>query len=343
MESIMGPVRLLDSEVLDNTLMDNKRPVKMQFGEIPLLKETCVQFGLTIPPFGELSDPRALASLASRAEEAGWDGFFIWDHLLYGPVPVADPWIALAAIALSTERVRIGPMVTPLPRRRPAKLAREVMSIDHLSRGRLILGVGTGAGPWEWEYLGEEPDPGARGAMLDEGLEVLAGLTSGQPFGHQGRYYTVDGELADGRRAAQFLRGTVQSPRVPIWVGGAWPHRRPFRRAARWDGAVPMKAGGGILSADEIRAIAAYIATHRTSSDPFEIVMAGETPGDEQAAGVEIVAPYADAGLTWWLENIHPWRFGWQWTGPWPVADMEARIRQGPPYSDTLQPRVNTR
>jgi alkanesulfonate monooxygenase SsuD/methylene tetrahydromethanopterin reductase-like flavin-dependent oxidoreductase (luciferase family) len=290
-----------------------------------------VQYGITIPPFGECFDPRTLARLAREAEEAGWDGFFVWDHLLYGPVPVADPWVALTAIVLSTQRIRIGPMVTPLPRRRPAKLAREAVSIDHLSGGRLILGVGIGAGPWEWEYLGEERDVRVRGAMLDEGLEALAGLISGKPFSHSGRYYSVEGELPDGRRAAQFLPASVQAPRIPVWVGGAWPNKRPFRRAARWDGAVPMKAGCGMLTPDEVRSIAGYIARHRTSPNRFEIVVAGETPGDDPARGAQIVAAYADARMTWWLENIHPWRFGWQWKGPWPVAEMEARIGQGPP------------
>jgi alkanesulfonate monooxygenase SsuD/methylene tetrahydromethanopterin reductase-like flavin-dependent oxidoreductase (luciferase family) len=286
-----------------------------------------VRYGITIPPFGECSNARTLARLAKKAEDAGWDGFFLWDHLLYGPIPVVDPWVALTAIALSTHRIRIGPMVTPLPRRRPAKLAREVVSVDHLSGGRLILGVGTGAGPWEWEYLGEESDPRVRGAMLDEGLEVLTGLTSGQPFSYRGDHYVVDGELPGGRRAAQFLPAAVQAPRVPIWVGGAWPNKPPFRRAARWDGVVPL----GTPSPDEIRSIAAYIERHRASSDPFQIVMSGATPGDDPTEGAELVSAYVEAGVTWWLEDINPWRFGWQWEGPWPVEEMEARIRQGPP------------
>src|SRR5689334_9035085 len=148
-----------------------------------------MQYGISVPNFGAYFDPRVLAALARDAEQAGWDGFFRWDHMLGcypGPVPVVDPWVALAAIALATERVRIGPMVTPLPRRRPTKLARETVSVDHLSGGRLTLGVGIGAMPWEWEYLGEEPDLRSRGAMLDEGLEVLSGFTSGLPLSHHG-------------------------------------------------------------------------------------------------------------------------------------------------------------
>jgi alkanesulfonate monooxygenase SsuD/methylene tetrahydromethanopterin reductase-like flavin-dependent oxidoreductase (luciferase family) len=291
-----------------------------------------VQFGITIPPFGEWFDPRILAGLGKEAEDAGWDGFFLWDHLLFGPVPVVDVWVALTAIALSTRRIRIGPMVTPVPRRRPTTLARQVVSVDHLSAGRLILGVGIGAGPWEWEYLGEERDLRARAAMLDEGLEVLVGLISGQPVHHQGDHYTVDGELPGGRRAAQFLPASVQTPRVPIWVGGTWPKERPFRRAARWDGAFPMKVEGEMLTPDEIRSLGAYIARFRTTSEAFQLVTAGITPGDDPARGAQLVSTYADAGLTWWLEDIHPWRFGWQWDGRWPVEEMEARIRQGPPW-----------
>ena len=290
-----------------------------------------MQYGITIPPFGECFHPRTLADLARDAEAAGWDGFFIWDHLLFGPVPVVDPWVALMAIALSTERIRLGPMVTPLPRRRPAKLAREVVSVDHLSNGRLTLGVGIGAGPWEWDYLGEEPDLKVRGAMLDEGLAVLMGLTSGQPFQHRGEHYTVDGELPGERRGAQFLPAAVQAPRIPIWVAGAWPNKPPLRRAARWDGVIPMKVGGEMLTPDDLRAITAYIGQHRTTADPFAVVMAGSTPGDDPVVGRAVVAAYAAAGLTWWLEDIHPWRFGWQWEGPWPDEEMRARIRQGPP------------
>jgi alkanesulfonate monooxygenase SsuD/methylene tetrahydromethanopterin reductase-like flavin-dependent oxidoreductase (luciferase family) len=125
-----------------------------------------VQYGLSLPNFGEFFSPRRLADLAREAEAAGWDGFFLWDHVLAWPVPMVDPWIALTAIAMSTQRMRIGPMVTPLPRRRPVKLAREAVSLDHLSEGRLILGVGIGQGTWEWDNLGEEIDLHERGEML---------------------------------------------------------------------------------------------------------------------------------------------------------------------------------
>src|SRR5579884_2737980 len=151
-----------------------------------------MRFGLTLPNFGPYADARLLASLAREAEAAGWQGFFLWDHVLFGDQPVVDPWVALTAIALATERLWLGPLVTPLPRRRPVKLARETVSLDHLSGGRLVLGVGLGDGPWEWEQLGEPASLRARAALLDEGLELLTRLWSGEPVRHHGAAYTVE-------------------------------------------------------------------------------------------------------------------------------------------------------
>src|SRR5690348_5018854 len=152
-----------------------------------------MQYGISVPNFGAYFDPRVLAALARDAEQAGWDGFFLWDHMLGfypGPVPVVDPWVALAAIAMATERVRIGPMVTPLPRRRPQKLARETLSLDRLSGGRLTLGIGLGGDPGgELTAFGEELDPPTRGRMLDEGLELLVDLWSGENVLHRGEHY----------------------------------------------------------------------------------------------------------------------------------------------------------
>lgn len=148
-----------------------------------------MNYGVTIPNFGHFFNPRSLAALAHDAEEAGWDGFFLWDHVFYGLFPTVDPWIALAAIAMATYHMRIGPMVTPLPRRRPPKLARETVSLDHLSGGRLTLGVGIGALPWEWDHLGEQTNIRTRGAMLDEGLDLLTEIWSGRPVTHRGEHY----------------------------------------------------------------------------------------------------------------------------------------------------------
>src|SRR5215216_1948602 len=164
---------------------------------LPRLSETIgeedsVRYGVSVPNFGVGVDARAITELAREAEEAGWDGFFLWDHLLAfspGSVPVVDPWVALTAVALSTSRLRLGPLVTPLPRRRPVKLARETVTLDHLSGGRLVLGVGSGSGPWEWDYLGDEPSPTTRGEQLDEGLDLLTKLWSGEPVLHNGKHY----------------------------------------------------------------------------------------------------------------------------------------------------------
>ena len=142
-------------------------------------------------------------------------------------MPVVDPWVALTAVALSTSRVWLAPMVTPLPRRRPAKLARETASLDHLSGGRLILGVGIGAMPYEYDYLGEEADTRVRGAMLDEGLEVLTGLWSGEPFGHHGEHYRVAGDPPEQEWRAIFYPPQLRHLRIPIWVGGTWPIKAP--------------------------------------------------------------------------------------------------------------------
>jgi alkanesulfonate monooxygenase SsuD/methylene tetrahydromethanopterin reductase-like flavin-dependent oxidoreductase (luciferase family) len=296
-----------------------------------------MHYGVILPNFGDYFDPRSLASLASDAEQAGWDGFFLWDHTLAWPEPIVDPWIALAAVALATERLRLGTIVTPLPRRRPTKLAREVVSLDHLSGGRVVLGVGIGVGPWEWDYLAEETDLRRRGAMLDEGLDLLSKLWSGEPVLHKGEYYNFqgDGGPEDPTVApVPFLPPTVQQPRVPIWVAGTWPHKAPFRRAAKWDGVVPTRQGEGMvneLSPDEVREIVAFIDDHRTRDEPFDVVISGHTEADDANKAAAHVQPYAEAGATWWLEDISPWAYGWQWEGRWPIEAMNARIRGGPP------------
>ena len=234
-----------------------------------------MRYGISLPNFGEEVDARSMASLAHDAEEAGWDGFFLWDHLLAfspGQVPVVDPWIALSAVALSTKSIRFGPMVTPLPRRRPVKVARETASLDHLSGGRLILGVGIGTMPYEWDYLGEEQDLQVRGAMLDEGLEVLTGLWTGEPFGHRGEHYRIGAVPPEQDWRAMFYPPPLQRPRIPIWVAGTWPIKAPFRRAARWDGVWPIKVEGGRIipmTPDDVRDMVRFIAQHRTGDGPL--------------------------------------------------------------------------
>ena len=284
-----------------------------------------MQYGLTVPQFGDFGDVRTLAALARDAEEAGWDAFFVWDHLLFDNrlQPMVDPWVALAAIALSTSRVRIGAMVTPLARRRPWKVARETVSIDHLSGGRLIVGVGLGdPAQTEFEAFGEDADPRVRAGKLDEGLEVLTGLWSGEVFSYSGEYYQLKEVL--------FTPRPVQTPRIPIWVGGTWPNRAPVRRAARWDGTRPQQSGA-FMTVDSWREYLDYLGPHLDAEKPFDLVHAGSTSGMDRAQAAESVAAVAELGIGWWVEDVSPWSFGWDYDGDWPTDAIVAHIRAGPP------------
>jgi alkanesulfonate monooxygenase SsuD/methylene tetrahydromethanopterin reductase-like flavin-dependent oxidoreductase (luciferase family) len=275
-----------------------------------------MRYALNLPPFGALADVRTLAELANAAEDAGWDGFFIWDHIQTEPsMPVVDPWVALAAMAMTTERIRLGALVTPLGRRRPSKLARETATLDQLSRGRLIVGVGSGSDQWYHEYsaLGEPTDAKTLAAMLDEGLDVLTGLWRGEPFSHAGPHYTVN--------HARFLPTPVQTPRIPIWVGGQWPNKSPMRRAARWDGVCPG-IEGGFIQPEQVREVVAYIQRQRTSDAPFDVVVTGYVGEMPPAEAEARLRSYADAGVTWWQEG-----FWWSDT----PDDVHKRIQQGPP------------
>jgi len=283
-----------------------------------------MQFGMNVPIFGEYADVRLLAGLATEAEKSGWDGFWVWDHIQWSGEadgelrqPAADPTVALALIAAATSRVRLGPMVMPLARRRPWKAARELTTLDHLSSGRLTLGVGLGGPPGlEFGDFGEETDARVRAAKLDEGLDVLAGLWTGQPFDYAGTHHRLS--------RVEMLPRPVQS-RVPIWVGGEWPaHRAPFRRAARFDGVHPLLFA---VPPDEqpaaIRDLVRYIRRFRADDQPFDVAFGAETAGDGGAADRDLVQRFADAGVTWWMEPISHWRG--------PLAAMRERIRRGPP------------
>jgi alkanesulfonate monooxygenase SsuD/methylene tetrahydromethanopterin reductase-like flavin-dependent oxidoreductase (luciferase family) len=274
--------------------------------------------GLYLPNFGAFGDARTLAALAADAEAAGWDGFFVWDHVARPPPPmdVVDPWVALAAIALATTRMRIGALVTPLPRRRPWQVARATASIDRLSGGRLVFGAGIGSGrSVEWEDLGEETDPPTRGAMLDEGLAVLAGLWAGAPFSFEGAHYRV--------QQARFLPKPLQTPRIPVWIGGRWPNRRPFRRAARWDGMFAEFPEAGDELA-QLREAVDYVRGQRAKDEVFEVAHATAPQHVDLAA-------FARAGVTWWLARVDPRQFGGSWEGPWPMDAMRDFVGAAPP------------
>jgi alkanesulfonate monooxygenase SsuD/methylene tetrahydromethanopterin reductase-like flavin-dependent oxidoreductase (luciferase family) len=277
-----------------------------------------MNYGIYVPNFGEETSAQSLADLAREAEEAGWNGFFIWDQILHSRsnrYPLVDPWVTLTAIAMKTTRIRIGTTVTAVARRRPWKLARETVTLDHLSNGRLTLGVGLGYPPdADFGQFGEDPDSKVRAAKLDEGLEILLGLWSGNPFAYHGKYYTLEKTV--------FLPKPIQRPRIPIWVGGYWPNKAPFRRAARYDGALPLKSGGTMQPKD-LREIQTFVNDNRADRTPFDLVMMGYTPGDEPEEARKKVEKYTKAGSTWWLESLFRMKNS--------VGEMRKRIHQGPP------------
>ena len=247
--------------------------------------------GLWLPLFEELADPRAVARLAAEAEEQGWDGIFVWDQLRWRePIrQVADPWITLTAVATATEQVKLGPMVTPLPRRRPAKVARETSTLDQLSAGRLILGAGLGGDQFAGEFskTGEQVDDRSRGEMLDEALEILTEAWSGEAVNHRGKHYVIDD--------VQFLPRPVQRPGVPVWVAAFPGNVKPLRRAARYDGFFPVN----LASVEEFaQAVSTVRELRGNKAAPFEIA-AALPPGTD-------VAPYAKAGATWWMTEFEP-------------------------------------
>lgn len=270
-----------------------------------------MRYGFVLPT----GDARTAADLAREAEQAGWDGFFVWDAV-WG----VDPWIMLTAAAMQTERIRLGTMLTPVSRRRPWKLASETATLDNLSNGRVILAVGLGATDTGFDSFGEVTDRKTRAELMDEGLEIITGLWKGQPFAFEGKHYHV--------QPTEFSPPAppVQQPRIPIWMVGAWPSQKSMRRAARYDGLLPNVIPPGeparTPTTDDLRAMKAFIDQHRTLDTPYDIVMEGETPGDDRAAAIEQIRPWRDSGATWWLESM--------WTRP-DLDLVQQRIRQGPP------------
>ena len=286
-----------------------------------------MRFAVDVPNFGDFADPRVVADLARRAEEAGWDGLFVWDHVTHRKElrrAIADPWVLLTAAALATRTIRLGTMVTPVARRRVPKLAREVTTLDRLTGGRMILGVGLGS-PIADEFgsFGETTDTKELAARLDEGLEALNLLWSGEPVTFHGDHVRIE-DVA-------FRPTPVQRPRVPIWVGGVWPARRPMRRAARWDGAAPilLSADGGPPpqpDAATVREIHAFLTGCRAAAglgeEPFDLVMSGTTPASP-AAAADLTGSLGQAGATWWAECL--------WEDLESAGPMIRRTEQGPP------------
>ena len=255
---------------------------------VPLGYICAVRYGLTVINFSDLGRPAMVQEIARRAEAAGWDGLFTWDHVVvsWTGEPAYDPWVLLAGAAGVTERIRLGTNVTPVPRRRPHVLANQVATLDELSGGRAVLGVGIGGDVGELELLGEETDARRRAASLEAALPVIRERWQG-----------------------------------PIWVGGDSAPAR--RRAARFDGwtttlLTDERGTRGVspeLFADRLR----LVLDARRDSGPFDVVVEGYSTPEDGA----MVAEYADAGATWWLDSINEYRA--------PVADLLARIDAGPP------------
>src|SRR5258708_8941784 len=272
--------------------------------------EETMKFGLDVPTTGVYADARAQAALAAEAEAAGWDGFFVWD------VPAGiDAWLGVTVMGLQRGRIKIGLLVLPLARHRPWLVAKRLADLDQLSGGRVICTVGLGDLDSAFSSYGEESDPVIRAKKLDEGLAILAGLWTTDPFSFSVEHYRL--------HQARLSSHPIQSPRIPLWVAGGWPRRSPFRRAAKFDGICFKSIHHETrkwLTLDEFQTGLAYVHTRRTQDTPFEVIMSGETPLDRQQ-GIDIVTPFQEAGATWRIEE----RLGWSF------EEFRERIRSGTP------------
>ncbi|SDS82294.1 Flavin-dependent oxidoreductase, luciferase family (includes alkanesulfonate monooxygenase SsuD and methylene tetrahydromethanopterin reductase) [Microlunatus soli] len=259
--------------------------------------------------------------MARAAEAYGWDGVFVWDDICIGPQEVFDPWVALGAMSVQTERITLGSMVFSLARRRPWKVARETLTVDNLSGGRLVVPVGFG-GDWDGGYARvntDRPERKLRREKLDECLDILALAWSGQSFDYSGKHYQATDLV--------FRPRPVQQPRIPIWTVGAWPHEQSLARSARWDGiiAVDMAPDGApmeTIAAPRVAEIRAWLSRRRTIDD-FDIVVEGVTDGADPSAVHTRLEPYREAGATWWIES--------RWGDEVTADSLLERIAQGPP------------
>lgn len=261
-------------------------------------------------------DIRAVPRLAAAAEQAGWHGFFLWESL-YG----IDAWVGLTAAAMSTSRIRLGTMLTPPSRMRPWKLASETVTLDLLSEGRVQLAVGLGAPDTGFGAFGEVTDRRTRAELLDESLDIVTGLWTGERLSYAGKHYRLE-----PNPFPHVPPPPVQQPRIPIWVVGLWGSAKSMNRVAKYDGILPA-ARDGEVDPELVAEIAVWARTSRSADTPFDIVVEGETAGLDLDAATARVRPFADAGATWWIE------------GMWDTQDgseesrrrLDERIAQGPP------------
>ena len=253
---------------------------------------------------GSWGSAEQVLTMAEEAERHGWDGYFTWDGISIGAMDTWDPWVLLGAMAVRTHRIRLGALIFPLARRRPWKVAREALTVDHLSGGRLILPVGLGVsvdGGFS-SVSGEAQTARERAELLDESLEILRLAWSGAAFSFDGHHHQV--------RDLVLAPPPVQRPRIPVWPIAGWPSPRSMGRAARWDGALLQAVGSEAeLATADVRAAAAWLAGRRAElaaagqdvPEHYDVVVQGALPEhpDESA---ERVAALADAGATWWVE-----------------------------------------
>ena len=283
-----------------------------------------LRFGLSLANFGDFADARRVADLARLAEDAGWEALLVWDHLAFtwGP-PSGDPWTLVTAAALATSRLLVGTDVSVIARERPLPFANRIATIDRLSGGRVVLGVGIGGAADEYRKAGEPVDMRERAALTDEVLAVVRPLLAGETVTHHG-----PGVIVDDVTLAPLPVGTPDGRPVPVWIGGE--SRGARRRAARHDGWIPFpydEAGNLSMGPDTMAGHLREIRAERSAaglpaSEPFDVAMHGETPGPGEA-GALIVRPWAEAGATWWLESLH----GFRGT----TDELLARVAAGPP------------
>lgn len=257
-----------------------------------------MKYGLSIPN-GGVDDIRVFGEIARLAEDAGWDGLFLEDYIVYHSSPLTyDPWVLLGVMAQATEEIRLGIQVIPVARRRPWKLAREAVTVDHLSNGRLILGFGLGdVSDPSFSNFEEVLDPQQRAKMLDEALEVLIGFWSGEPFSYQGEYYRIE--------TVTFVPKPIQKPRIPIWIGGRWDVKGPANRAKRWDGFCPYYLDEKFTQHD-VQSMRAFFENEGLSKSAFDISVGGHRRSEDWEQERELIQSFDEAGATWWTEWIPP-------------------------------------
>lgn len=275
-----------------------------------------MKFGFVFPR----ADVFQAIKFAKIAEESGWDCYFVWE-----PTYGIDAWVTLGAIAVQTDKIRLGTLLSPISRMRPWKLASEVITLDILSNGRVNLCVGLGAIDTGFEEFGEQVDRKSRAELLDEGLDIMNGLWNGELSNYEGKHY----QIRNLKKCAFFKRNPLPEPiqhPIPIWVVGAWSWEKSMQRVLKYNGIIPTiknKQGNfEDITPEHILEIKAYIEDNKSKRIPFNIIIEGKTPGDNSEIANSIVKPFADAGATWWIESM--------WDSP-DLNNVIKRVKQGPP------------